>query len=263
MTEAIDPQGKTSSALPEQRVGLFLVLLVVFWLLIDLVVVLYFKLDDIAVPVRHETMEGVTVWGLVFGQLAIVAGWTVLACGGVLRRITFATFAFFTLYGLTQLGENTHSLFTVSSIYFLLTMAGLCVVRIAGFSLQIREACPQASTWQFSILQIMGLTTLVAIVLKLVSMVTATSIDTGPLEFTLLELTIASLAWIVWPAMMRLPLALGLPVALAVAPLLGWIAGTIEGSPLPEWLIFLTLQAAVQSLSLIVLRIAGYELVRR
>jgi hypothetical protein len=245
---------------PPQRQ--LLVLLIVAWVVVDLI------LAFTHVAARQwlgDIPAAVILWGMLFGQFATLSAWLALGDGRWFLRWPATIFAFFLIHGLVRLIPTgrlqTDRWLGISAAYAGLIVVPLLGMRLFGWACRTRNST-QPPRFQFSILQIIGLTTLVAATLGILRQVRVNLPNSGPIEFALIELSLAGIAWVACLAMLRLPLAAGWLVVLAVAPLLGWLAGAIEGHQWEAWIGFAVIQAVVFATNLMVFRIAGYELRR-
>jgi len=245
---------------PPQRQ--LLILLIAAWAVLDLVL-----------PASHtaarewfgDTLTAVVFWGILFGQFATLSAWLALGDGRWFLRWPATVFTFFLLHGLVRLFGADHRQqemwLGVSAAYAGMILVPLLGLRLFGWACRTRDTA-RSPRFQFSILQIIGLTTLVAATLGILRQVRVNIPNSGPIEFALIELSLAGIAWVACLAMLRLPLVGGWIVVIVVAPLLGWLAGVIEGSERGAWIGFATIQAVVFAFNLMVFRIAGYELRR-
>lgn len=241
-------------------------LLIAAWGVVDLVLAMASRW----INEHHATGEmvmTVILLGCFFAQFATLAGWLPLGDGRFLMRGTLCVLAFFALQGLIWLvGSKYHRTegiwFTAGSVYSLMVFAPLGVLRLLGVGCRLSETRGSGQgRLQFSILQIFLLTTGTAIVLSIVKQMRWNIPGGDVLEFVLITLTLAAIAWITWLSVLRLPLVAGVIISLVVAPLLGLVAASLENGQYWPWIGFTLITAAGLAVNLLVLRVCGYELV--
>jgi hypothetical protein len=243
-------------------------LLIIAWGVLDVAVVLALRWFS-ENHATGETLMAVITLGCYFAQFATLAGWLPLGDGRPLVRGTLCVLTFFLLQGIIWLfGSNYHSAegiwFTIGSAYSLMVFAPLGVLRLLGVGCRLSETRGSGQgRLQFSILQIFLLTTGTAIVLSIVKQMRWNIPGGDVLEFVLITLALAAIAWITWLSVFRLPLAAGVIVPIAVAPLLGLVAASLENGQYWQWIGFTLITAAGLAINLLVLRVVGYELTRR
>jgi hypothetical protein len=239
-----------------------LLLLFAAWVVIDVALVAASWNDRLP-----ETATAVVALACFFAQFATLAGWLSLGDGPVLLRVAGCVGVFVLLLGAIAAGNPERSLgpdsfwLSAGGVFSLLTAALLSVVR--GLGLRCRQRSQVATPrLQFSLLQIFLLTTVTAVALAILKLLSWRQPGSGSLHFALVVSSLAAFASATWLLMFRLPRLPGVFVVIATAPLFGALGGVLDQGDYLPWLAFTLLLAGGLALNLHVLLLGGYELTR-
>jgi hypothetical protein len=237
---------------------LLLGLLAAAWLVVDLALGLAIRLES-----DRNLALIILFLGAVFAQQAAIAGWVPLGDGRVLVRLTTALAGATLLVAIIALSDShgmNEAMIGMAVTFQLMVMGTLAVARLLGYQCLVPEQSAPDARVQFTILQIMLLTAAAALVMGVARNLRWAIPGKDVTEFVSIMITLSAMASIVWLAVMRLPLWLGLATAAVVAPLLGTVAWWLEGKEFFAWLGFTSVTAAGLCVNLIVLRVLGYRL---
>lgn len=234
---------------------LLLGLLVAAWLIVDVALAAAFRRISGSNP-SMDTIAGVVLLGCYFGQIATLVGWLALGDGSWLVRTPLVALGLVLLAGLALFHPDQMRIarwLQLSLVYMGLVFIPLLSLRLFGVHCGERGDGLSANVrLQFSIYQVLSLTTLVAVALAILRQ--------AKLDLALIELALCGIAWVTWLALFRLPVLAAAPTVAGAAVLFGWLAGVAEGLDRGPWIAFSLIQAIVLAANLAVLRVAGYEL---
>jgi hypothetical protein len=146
---------------------------------------------------------------LLFAQTTLLAGWLAMGDGAWLWRAAFLLGGTALTYGslmLTELWELAIGLLVIAVLHAAMVAIPFAILRLFGWACR-REPIPSGvHRWQFSLKQIMALTVLVAILVRLSMMLPWQQVlDSGELPLLgglLMAFSIP--AWVAWLAVLRL-----------------------------------------------------------
>ena len=210
--------------------------------------------------------------GLLLAQWSFAAGWAALGDGSWLLRLTGLSWTIvvptLAIEWIAPDGPLA-LLLVLALIYAALVAIPLGVARLGGYHCRLPSATSKDSAQgrQFSIRQILIVTTVVAIVMAIMRWVQFKYDDTNEIVMmAIIFLSPAILAWLAFPLLIRAPLPIAWSTFLLAAVALGAIInGALTHRPDPtiwELIALLLIQAISLGSALTALRVVGYRLER-
>lgn len=260
--DAAGSSGAASGVLRDHR-PMLIVLLIAAWAIVDVLLASHGHWLGGRLGFEAEITVRVVLLGCYLAQLSTLAGWLALGGGRVIVRGTASACGFILLHGLLWLFNGDHGnniWLVVDSVFSVIVLGPLVAARAWGLRLHIAELPADSPRFQFSIANILYLTTATAIVLAIGKGLSWSIPGNDWVSFLLIVVDLAAIAWITWISMFRFRPRRGLLVTVAAALLLGFVAAVLEpGEPMP-WMGLALAESLGLASNLLVLGVCGYKI---